>query len=246
MRYLILSDIHSNWEALQSVLHNAAGEYDRIVCCGDLAGYGPDPNLVLDWSRANLFAVIRGNHDRACSGLDDLEWFNPVAKQASYWTMDHISPENADYLRQLPAGPLPVDDFMLAHGTPLDEDEYLTSEQGARNLFPYLESNLVFFGHTHLQGAFVWRKGRVEVYQRPCSISGEMELRINPESACLINPGSVGQPRDFDSRAAFLIYDQQHHTALFRRVPYDGEETRRKIIAAGLPDSLGNRLLAGR
>ncbi len=127
MRYLIISDIHANWEALQAVLNSAKGEYDRVLCCGDLVGYGADPNATVEWARANLSTVVRGNHDRACVGLDDLEWFNPVAKAAAIWSMSAITEENAAYIRSLPKGPLAVEDFHVAHGSPLDEDEYMVS-----------------------------------------------------------------------------------------------------------------------
>jgi hypothetical protein len=140
MRYLIISDLHSNWEALEAVLKDAKGQYDRAVCCGDIAGYGPDPNLVVDWARANLHAVIRGNHDRACAGLADPETFNPVARTADLWTMTQLTPENFDYLRKLPPGPLTVGGFQLVHGSPLDEDEYVVSFEDARNVIDYAEA----------------------------------------------------------------------------------------------------------
>ena len=110
MRYLILSDIHSNWEALEAVLKDAAGAYDTVLCCGDLVGYCADPNRVLDWCRANVKRIVRGNHDKVVAGLDGLEWFNPVAQAASLWTRHELTPENLDYLANLPKGPLTVDD----------------------------------------------------------------------------------------------------------------------------------------
>jgi predicted phosphodiesterase len=235
VRYLVVSDLHSNWEALEAVLADACGEYDRIVCCGDLAGYGPDPNRVLDWSRENLYAVIRGNHDRACSGLENLEWFNPVAQLASTWTISQLTPVNFDFLRALPPGPLMVDDFQLIHGSPLDEDEYLVSVTDARNVFSYLEVNVAFFGHTHLQGGYAWLNGAYTSMGRLDSFQTGASQRLEPDGAYLINPGSVGQPRDRDLREVIL-----------RRIPYDYEATNRKIVAAGLPDVLGSRLAIGR
>lgn len=166
MRYLVLSDLHSNKEALDAVLDDARGEYDLIVCCGDLAGYAADPNPVLDWARANLHAVIRGNHDRGCAGTEDLEWFNPTARAAALWTMAQLTEVNFNYLRSLPRGPLGVDDFQLIHGSPVDEDEYLVSVADARNVFPYLETEIAFFGHTHLQGGYGWLNGQYHVIGR--------------------------------------------------------------------------------
>jgi predicted phosphodiesterase len=246
VRYLVVSDLHSNWEALEAVLNDTHGDYDRIVCCGDLAGYGPDPNRVLDWSRDSLFAVIRGNHDRACSGLENLEWFNPVAQAASAWTMSQLTPVNFNYLRELPPGPLTVDGFQLIHGSPLDEDEYLVSITDARNVFSYLEVNIAFFGHTHLQGGYAWLNGQYETMGRiePCENS--VWQRLDPDGAYLINPGSVGQPRDRDPRAAFALFDSESREVVQRRIPYDYESTNRKIVAAGLPDVLGSRLAVGR
>jgi predicted phosphodiesterase len=246
LRYLILSDLHSNREALDAVLAGARGEYDRIVCCGDLAGYGPDPNAVIDWARADLHAVIRGNHDRGCSGLEDLEWFNPVARQASVWTMSQLTRTNLEYLRTLPAGPLNVDGFQLIHGSPVDEDEYLVSISDARNVFPYLETNIAFFGHTHLQGGYGWLNGKYLSFPRMEFFQTERWLKLDADGSYLINPGSVGQPRDGDGRAAFALFDSEAREVLYRRVPYDSNVTRRKIEAAGLPDVLGSRLAMGR
>lgn len=246
MRYLVISDLHSNWEALQAVIHATRGQYDRIVCCGDLAGYGPDPNPVIDWARDNLYAVVRGNHDRACSGLEDLEWFNPIARAASVWTMARLSPENFDYLRQLPAGPVLVDGFQLIHGSPLDEDEYLVTGADARNVFDYLETPVSFFGHTHLQIAYGRSNGYFQVMRPMDPFEAETWHRLDPDGIYLINAGSVGQPRDGDSRAAFALFDTEALEVVQRRVPYDFKATQRKIEAAGLPDILGSRLAIGR
>jgi predicted phosphodiesterase len=246
LRYLILSDLHANREALEAVLADARGQYDRILCCGDIAGYGPDPNFVVEWSRQNLTEVIRGNHDRACAGLEDLEWFNPVARSACVWTMAKLTRANFDYLRALAAGPLSVGDFQLAHGSPLDEDEYLLSLNDARHVFASLETNLVFFGHTHVQGAFIWMDGRYRASGRPGPEEIRLLTRLDRDAAYLVNPGSVGQPRDGDPRAAYVLFDSSSRELLHCRIPYDWETTRRKIGAAGLPGLLGSRLTVGR
>lgn len=250
MRYLVISDLHSNWEALEAVLGEAAGLYDRAVCCGDLAGYGPDPNRVIDWARANLDAVIRGNHDRVCCGLDSLEWFNPVAQAATVWTIAQLTPENLAWLRALEQGPLEVDGFRLIHGSPLDEDEYVMSLTDARNVFSYLEGKVGFFGHTHLQGGFAWVNGRyshaaqVDPFDR--KRKSRTVFRLDPDGSYLINPGSVGQPRDGDTRAAWAIFDTETREVALHRTAYDWEATCRKVVAAGLPDVLGTRLGRGR
>jgi predicted phosphodiesterase len=246
VRYLVISDLHSSWEALEAVVDAARGEYDHIVCCGDLAGYGPDPNRVIDWARNNLHAVIRGNHDRVCSGVEGLEWFNEVAQAASIWTMSRLSRENWEYLRALPSGPLTVDGFQLIHGSPLDEDEYLLSVTDARNVFSYLQTNLAFFGHTHLQGGFEWRHGQYRTLWRMELFQKEARYRLDPDGAYLINPGSVGQPRDYDWRAAFAIYDSEACEVTYHRVPYDLTAAQGRILMARLPERLAARLREGR
>ena len=144
MRYLVLSDLHSNWQALEAVIAAAAGHYDRALCCGDLIGYGADPNAVVTWVRANCAAVIRGNHDRAWTTEEDLGWFNPVARHAALWTGQALAPENAAYVTALARGPLLVDGFQLAHGSPYDEDEYMMSAEEATVAFEYMETRLAF------------------------------------------------------------------------------------------------------
>jgi predicted phosphodiesterase len=240
VRYLILSDIHANWEALQAVLERAAGKYDEILCCGDLIGYGADPNQVCDWCRANVKVVVRGNHDKASVGLEDLEWFNPVAKAAALWT------QNADYIRSLPQGPLTVDGFQIIHGSPLDEDEYMIGASDAAQLFSYLSTSVAFFGHTHLQGGFIWNQSRIETIGKPGPRRNEEVLEIDPDCAYMINPGSVGQPRDADARAAYVVYDPEAHQLYYYRCPYNVEKTQEKIVQAGLPPLLAERLAVGR
>lgn len=246
MRYLIVSDLHSSWEALQAVLGDAKGEYDRIVSCGDLVGYGPEPNRVIDWARSNLHAVIRGNHDRACCGLEDLEWFNPMAREATRWTIGHLTPENRNYLRDLPQGPVRVEDFLLVHGSPLDEDEYIASAADAANVFPYLELAVTFFGHTHLQGGFMWMNDVQYALPRPDFGEYRTRMPLDPANAWLINPGSVGQPRDGDPRAGYALYDSETRSLVLGRVRYDTDAVRKHMVNAGLPPGLASRLALGR
>ena len=246
MRYLLISDLHGNREGLEAVLDNARERYDRIVCCGDLVGYGPDPNFVVDWARANVAAAIRGNHDRACCGMEDLEWFNPVAQTATRWTMAALTQENLEYLRGLPRGPMAVDGFLLAHGSPLDEDEYIATAVDAANVFDYLESSITFIGHTHLQGGFMWTDGQRGSIARPRSWENQTRLHLDEHGIYLINPGSTGQPRDHDPRAAYAIFDSETRDVTLHRVSYDFDAVRKKIEDAGLPEALGLRLAFGR
>ncbi len=245
MRYLILSDIHANWEALEAVMEDAQGAYDRILCCGDLVGYCADPNAVVDWTRRNVAVVVRGNHDKACAGLEDLEWFNPVARSAALWTMSELTPSNLEYLRNLPKGPLRVDDFHLLHGSPVDEDEYLVNSGDVHQIASYLERPLTFFGHTHLQGGFLWSRGRVRRIGKIPREHDRQVLDLPDDAYCLANPGAVGQPRDGDPRAAYLLYDPEDRFLTYRRVAYDVEKAQQRIRNAALHPALADRLTAG-
>jgi predicted phosphodiesterase len=248
VRYLILSDLHANREALDAVLQHAAGRYDQAICCGDLVGYGADPNSVVDWVRANCLLTIRGNHDKACTGVDDLEWFNPVAKTAAIWTRNNMTPDNAEWTRELPQGPLSVAGagFQAVHGSPFDEDEYVIAAEEAGQAFTYLETRLAFFGHTHVQGGFIWNHSRVETIMRTSPRTDRQTMDIDPQCAYLVNPGSVGQPRDGDPRAAYCLYDSDASIVTYFRVPYDILGAQQRIRNAGLPPILADRLMVGR
>ena len=248
MRYLILSDIHSNFEALRAVLVSSKGDYDEIVCCGDLVGYGPDPDLVTDWVRENVTRVVRGNHDRVCSGLDNADQFNDAARLSAYWNQSHLSEENIVYLQTLPVGPMEIaGEYDILHGSPRDEDEYITSSAEAAECFPLLKHRVTFFGHTHLQGGFL-RTVRENVLLLPMGVPRESAFRLlelQSGENYYLNPGSVGQPRDRDPRAAFAIFNTNGYVE-YRRVPYDVETTIRKMQEAGLPEFLAYRLSVGR
>ncbi|MBI1787744.1 MAG: metallophosphoesterase family protein [Acidobacteria bacterium] len=256
MRFLIVSDIHANWEALEAVLALTEGQYDQIVCLGDLVGYGPDPNPVVEWARTKVAVQVRGNHDRVAVGLDSVEWFNPVARVAALWTQQELTPENSEFVRQLPKGPLPVlapDSqespkvlYQIAHGSPLDEDGYIVSSTDAAFTFPYVESDLTFFGHSHLQGGFTWSQLQARSVGRPRIKEEPVAVQLAPDQAYLINPGSVGQPRDMDPRAAFVLYNVDQRCVYYCRTGYDVEKTQAKIHAAGLPELLADRLALGR
>jgi predicted phosphodiesterase len=246
VRYLILSDLHANWEALEGVLQHAEGRYDRALCCGDLVGYGADPNPVIEWVRANCSIVVRGNHDKACTGLDDLEWFNPVARAAAMWTQAHLTPENADYARTLSKGPILEGGFQVVHGSPFDEDEYVLAVDEAGQAFNYLECRVAFFGHTHVQGGFIWNRSRVETILCPSIWGDRQELEIDDDCAYLINPGSVGQPRDGNPRAAYALYNSDSKIVTYCRADYNLSLAQKKIRDAGLPPILADRLGVGR
>ena len=248
MRYLIVSDLHANLEALQAVLAATVGDYSEIICCGDLVGYGPDPDPVVDWVRSSVAAVVRGNHDRVCAGLDDPEQFNQSARAAAYWTRGHLKPENLEYLRDLPLGPREVAErFTILHGSPRDEDEYVTTSWEAEEAFQLLPHPISFFGHTHLQGGFL-RSPNALAETLPMHVPRAKTRRvwqIRSDQTYYFNPGSVGQPRDGDNRAAFAIYDTAGFVE-FGRAIYDIASTMTKMRQAGLPEFLARRLMVGR
>ena len=248
MRYLILSDIHSNLEALGAVLEQARGGYDRVVCLGDVIGYGPNPNEVTERVRALDPTIVRGNHDKASAGITDASDFNPAARFAAEWTHQQITAENLAYIRGLASGPKELDGFEIVHGSPGDEDDYLFMARDALDQLRQARFLVTFFGHTHYQGGFLLRpNGRVEVVRVQLAPgTASVELTLEAETRYLINPGSIGQPRDGDPRAAFAVYEPQRQTVTFWRVPYDIAHVQQKMMAAGLPESLSLRLSFGR
>jgi len=246
-----LSDIHSNLEALEACLA-AAPECDVVVNLGDIVGYGASPNEVTELARGLGKHFVRGNHDKAVTGLIDLHDFNPVAGVAALWTRDQLTPGNSAWLRALPQGPITLadlPDIQFVHGSPLDEDEYVVNNEEA--LAPLRQSAvaLTFFGHTHLQGGFHDKGARDDAFHPEYKTIGQSEsweLRLRKGARYLINPGSVGQPRDGDWRAAFATFDSESRTVSFRREPYDLKTAQDKINAANLPSRLATRLAAGR
>lgn len=248
MRILVLSDIHANLEALEACLE-AAPEFDRVFNLGDVVGYGANPNEVTARSRelGNIF--VRGNHDKACSGLLSLDGFNPIAGLAVLWTQKRLSPETLEFLREMPAGPIsPADGVQCVHGSARDEDEYVLVARDGFELLGDSDVPVTFFGHTHIQGGF-WMddetsRAIVPDYQSQHG-KQNFRIRLKEDARYLINPGSIGQPRDGDPRAAFLLYDTQESAITFHRIPYDVAAAQKKILAAGLPDRLALRLAEG-
>ena len=244
MRYLILSDIHGNWEALEAVLESAEAEtIEQVLVLGDLVGYGAGPNEVVETVRRRAERVIRGNHDKVVAKLDDGDGFNSVALAAARWTTDALSDENLTYLRDLDRGPVEVlEGVNLCHGSPLDEDEYVMSLDGAQRVFEDFIGRLTFFGHTHLPMVFVASAAGVH----GAALEGDdFTITIDPENRYLVNPGSVGQPRDRNPQAAYVIYDSGRQEIRWRRCDYELEKAQRRILDAGLPQILAYRLAAG-
>ena len=247
MRYLILSDIHGNLDALEAVLDRAAAiGYDRMLVLGDLVGYGAQPNEVVERVRAlQPLAIIRGNHDKVAAGLEPAEGFNPVAHQAAEWTSQALTPENKRYLATLPAGPVLVDaDTEICHGSPGDEDAYITSELAAMRALTQAERPVCFYGHTHIPLAFCLSDTGFDLVAQ--GDNDEQPLRLARGVRYLINPGSVGQPRDGDPRAAFATFERDSRVVTLYRVVYPVERAQQKILEAGLPRGLATRLGVGR
>jgi diadenosine tetraphosphatase ApaH/serine/threonine PP2A family protein phosphatase len=255
MRLLLISDLHANHEAFDAVM-NAAPDYDLVANLGDVVGYNASPNEVCGRAIALGGLIVRGNHDRACSGLTDLSDFNPVAAISARWTQTSLNAEHLQWLRELPKGSirreaLPGVEFV--HGAPEDEDEYLLNTIGAEESFSMPgQADIVFFGHTHLQGGFLEEVGKVRQFVPSYgsvegAVHSDMELRSG--TRYLINPGSVGQPRDGDWRAAFALYEKQGDEPggiRFYRVPYEIDRAQERILSANLPPRLAMRLRLGR
>ena len=247
MRFLVLSDIHANLTALDAALAAAEGRWERILCLGDIVDYGPDPNEVTERVKALAPFIIRGNHDKVVAGLADLDDFNPVAQTAARWTRDALKPENSDYVSKLPAGPAHTDGLTMVHGAYHDEDEYVFAPLQAMSGLLESPSAVTFFGHTHYQGGFSFRAGQIGViHLTPEPGPNFAALRLEQGTRYLINPGSIGQPRDGDPRCAFAIADLDHQVIEFWRVPYEIAAVQKRMQSAGLPASLIERLAAGR
>jgi len=249
MRALVLSDVHGNLQALQAVL-SAAGSFDELWNLGDIVGYGANPNEVIDIIRPLARINVRGNHDRVCCGLTSSLGFNPVAAEAAAWTNRHLRPDNLEWLRAVPQGPIQATERALcAHGSPLNEDHYIVSMRDAWSPLQRMSTEITFFGHTHVQGAFSQQAPEWQEIRPLYNSQNEPEefsIDVRTGSRHLINPGSVGQPRDGDWRAAFAIYDTAVERVIFHRIPYDVASAQQAIRTAHLPERLASRLSTGR
>ena len=246
MRYAIISDIHSNIDALKIFFEVIKYKrINKVICLGDLVGYNPNPNeCVRLLSRLKSFEVIRGNHDRTV--IDgSYHNFTQNARIAIKWTIDELKSENMEYLKTLPAGPLLIDDdFYIAHGSLHHEDRYILSHHQAMDEVKWLiqrKVRLSFFGHTHYQIAY-----RYDDQSDTLTVIDDKVLTLDPECYYVINPGALGQPRDNDPRAAFAIYDSEKQTVEINRFDYPIEKVQRKIFANNLPEFLAQRLELGR
>lgn len=248
MRQLLLSDIHSNMEAFDACMERAeSAGYDSVLCCGDIVGYGPQPNEAIDRIRKLKSIAIRGNHDRVASGQGTADNFNVYARAAADWTRSALSEGNAAYLRALPVGPHDLGGrVQLVHGAVTHEDDYIMSEVHAAENFDLTDARVTFFGHTHYPCVFSCDANRDVRLEIPKTADDLAAVELKRNVQYMINPGSVGQPRDDDARAAFGIWDIEQSRMEFHRVEYPYEVTQEKMRAEGLPRLLIDRLRYGR
>ena len=249
MRALVISDIHSNLQAFQAVLA-AAPQHDVVWNLGDIVGYGASPNEVVGLARTLGGVVVRGNHDRACSGTMHFREYRELSRLAAYtsdWTQQVLTEENRVWLSRLPQGPVrPIPRKVLCvHGSPRNEDAYTFFRDDALAAFRSCRARIIFCGHTHWQVGWSWN-GKELTPLKPEFESkagtSEIQLRLSDRNRYVLNPGSVGQPRDGDWRAAFAVYDDTKAILTSYRVPYKVRMAQMKIIQAKLPETLATRL----
>lgn len=240
MKYAIIADIHGNLEAFQVVLADIrAQNATHVVCLGDVVGYNANPKECLQIVRDMNIPVVKGNHDEYCSGNGVLEGFNPHAADAVHWTRDQLSEDDKKWLSDLKYTRMAAN-FTMVHAT-LDAPDrwgYVFDKLAAAASFPYQNTQMCFFGHTHVPVAFM----------RDTVVRGGTysKFKVDPSKKYFINVGAVGQPRDNNPKAAYVIYDMDAHTIELRRLEYDIAAAQAKILAAGLPERLAERLAYGR
>lgn len=242
MKAAIISDIHSNLEALQAVIKDIKKRrIKNIFCLGDLVGYGANPNECIELCVKEADAIIAGNHDWATIDKTDVSKFNKIAAAAVKWTKEHISAENIKRLQELPLTQK-IDDLFLVHSTPLHPEEwhYLFTLDEFQNTFNHFDAQICFIGHSHIPDAVFQDTNGYTDFVR------ENPFPIIKKRKFIINAGSVGQPRDLDPRASYVIYDGNRNSMDFIRIEYNIPLASQKIIDAGLPEALAERLLVGK
>lgn len=241
MKYAIVSDIHANLEAMETVLKKIDEiGVDKIVCLGDVVGYNANPNECVDIIRERKIPTICGNHDAVACGIEEPWGFNPVALSAAMWTREALREDNLEWLRGLPDGQK-FETFLAVHGSPTNRNSYLFTWEDVLPHVPYIEEqlcNLCFFGHTHSPGIF----SEDGVY----ALDGNSKFVLGEDKPFFVNPGSVGQPRDGDPRASFGILDLRGNEYELVRVNYPVKQAADKVTNVGLPAFLAERLFLGR
>ena len=240
MKYAIIADIHANLEAFQTVLEDIkAQQCTHVACLGDVVGYGANPKECLDIVRGMNIPVVKGNHDEMCSVEEDMEGFNPHAAEAVLWTRQQLTEDDKKWLRELKYIRL-VTSFTIVHAT-LDVPQrwgYVFDKLAAAASFTYQNTSVCFFGHTHVPVAFI----------RDTVVKGGTysKFKVEPGRKYFVNVGAVGQPRDGNPKAAYVVYDMKEGTIELRRLDYDIATAQKKILDAGLPPRLAERLAFGK
>ena len=243
MRYAVISDIHGNVEALSAVLKDIeTREVDTVICLGDIVGYYPDPERCIELVRDNVDKCVAGNHDYAAINRIDIQTFTYYAYAAMEWTRSHLSPEAKDFLRNLQLT-IVKDDMFFTHSSPSNPQDWIyvfpDSEDAVFEAFNSLVYRLNFIGHTHWPSIMIQESDKIILHS-------EHTITLDEKNYYLINVGSVGQPRDFDSRSCYAIYDVEKREVTLVRVPYDYSITQRKILDNNLPAFLAQRLEKGK
>lgn len=243
MRCGLIADIHANLAAFERCLEEI-GPVHEFWCMGDVVGYGPQPNECIERLSASPHVCVAGNHDLGAVGIADLSDFNEEAREACMWTEGQLSEANSEYLKSLPQRATPAEGVLMVHGSPRDPIwEYVLSSWQADEIFREFKEGLVLVGHSHVP--FIFESSGGAPAELVPLMEGEL-ISLDPEkSKYVVNPGGVGQPRDRDPRASFMIFDSAHWTLEYRRTDYDIEDTKKKMRAAGLPSRLAARLSQG-
>lgn len=241
MKYGIITDIHSNWEALEAVLKALEEDaVDKIVCLGDLVGYGADPERCIEEIADSAEFSVMGNHDSAVIGWENVERFNVRARVAASWARDRLSSVHTEYLKSLKYKEQLNEEVVCYHSSPGEPEQwhYLFSQAGLEDHFSSFNGRICFIGHTHVPVVFRQLDGKVETLRQE-------KLSIDLNAKYIVNAGSVGQPRDRDPRACYAIFDMSERIVEVKRIPYDIKTAQDKILAAGLPSHLAYRLIWG-
>ncbi|MEK9628804.1 MAG: metallophosphoesterase family protein [Nitrospinota bacterium] len=242
MRYIVFSDLHSNLEALNQFEKEIAGiPHDRLVCLGDIVGYGADPNACVDWVRKYADFTLAGNHDFAVVEKTDTSYFNPYALEACEWTQKKLTAENKKFLESLPMGK-EEDGIYWVHASPYQPKRwhYISNKRGAKKHFDSFDAHICFVGHSHHPVILEQTpEGEINDY-----VSDSWD--IEAENRYIFNDGSLGQPRDGNPKPTFILYDSDNRTVEFKRFDYDLTGAQNKILKNGLPAYLANRLSLGK
>ncbi|MCX8028610.1 MAG: metallophosphatase family protein [Brevinematales bacterium] len=237
----IFSDVHSNLEALETFFNETYSRVNKYICLGDIVGYGPDPSACINIVKSLCGSdwAIRGNHDRAVLNPRETTNFNFIAAEAIFWTIDRISEMEIEYLKSL-SDIIDYKNYVFVHGSVYDPDEYVLTQSSAnRNLkkLEQLNKRIMFFGHTHIP--IIWSSEYSE------KVIYNTKIYLDKNKLYLINPGSIGQPRDSSYLGSYLIFDDEEESIIFKRFQYDVDRTYKKIVSRGLPEYLGRRLKFG-